>query len=146
MAELKRQGVTIGGLLQQSGREPNGRPRMELTDIVSGERILISQNLGTDSKACCVDVGGVAGAAMYLRRAIAARPDLLVINKFSGLEAKGEGLRAEFLEALSQGIPVLCGLSQRHREAFTAMTGGAGRFLAADIPALRRWWSGLKAA
>ena len=140
---LRGQGVAVGGLLQHSSREANGRPRMEMIDIASGERILISQNLGGRSSACCVDVAGVAAAAVLLRRAISGRPDLLVINKFSGLEAQGAGLRAEFLEALASGLPVLTGLSGRHRGAFEEMAGGAGMFLEADPAALTDWWSGI---
>ena len=139
---LRGQGVAVGGLLQRSSREANGRPRMEMIDIASGDVILISQNLGGKSSACCVDLSGVANASAYLRRAIAARPDLLVINKFSGLEAKGGGLRAEFLDALASGLPVLTGLSERNRGAFEEMAGDAAQFLPAEDGALRDWWSG----
>jgi nucleoside-triphosphatase THEP1 len=139
---LRGQGVAVGGLLQRSSREANGRPRMEMIDIESGDTLLISQNLGAKSSACCVDVTGVASASAYLRRAIARRPDLLIINKFSGLEAKGGGLRAEFLEALASGLPVLTGLSMRNREAFEAMAAGAAEFLDASEAALQGWWSG----
>ena len=137
---LRGQGVAVGGLLQRSSREANGRPRMELIDIASGDVILISQNLGGKSSACCVDVTGVADASSYLRRAIAARPDLLIINKFSGLEAKGGGLRAEFLDALASGLPVLTGLSDRNRAAFEEMAQGAAQFLEASDAALGDWW------
>ena len=139
---LRGQGVAVGGLLQRSSREVNGRPRMEMIDIASGEIILISQNLGGKSSACCVDLTGVADASTYLRRAIAARPDLLIINKFSGLEAKGGGLRAEFLDALASGLPVLTGLSDRNRAAFEEMAQGAGEYLAATDQALHDWWAG----
>ena len=136
---LRGQGVAVGGLLQHSSREANGRPRMEMTDIASGERFLISQNLGGASSACCVDVTAMATASAHLRRAIEARPDLLVINKFSGLEATGGGLRAEFLEALASGLPVLTGLSERHRDAFEAMAPGAAAYLEPDLKALEAW-------
>jgi nucleoside-triphosphatase THEP1 len=139
-AALQAEGVRVGGLLQRSSKEANGRPRMELIDVESGETFLISQNLGAESSACCVDPSGVATASLVLRRAIAARPDLLIINKFSGLEAKGEGLRGEFLEALAGGLPVLAGLPDRHRAAFEAMAGGAYHELAASLPALKAWW------
>lgn len=142
-ATLQAQSVRVGGLLQRSSTEPNGRPRMELIDIASGETVLISQNLGADSSACCIDPHGVAAGSMVLRRAIADRPDLLIINKFSGLEAKGEGLRAEFLEALASGLPVLAGLSERHRGAFEEMAGGAAEFLESDLAALTVWWNGI---
>jgi nucleoside-triphosphatase THEP1 len=137
---LRGQGVAVGGLLQRSSREANGRPRMEMVDIASGEAILISQNLGGKSSACCVDPAGVANASTYLRRAIAARPDLLIINKFSGLEAKGRGLRAEFLDALASGLPVLTGLSLRNRAAFEEMAEGAGDYLDPTGQALQDWW------
>jgi nucleoside-triphosphatase THEP1 len=115
---------------------------MEMVDIASGETILISQNLGGKSSSCCVDLAGIAAASTYLRRAIAARPDLLIINKFSGLEAKGGGLRAEFLEALASDLPVLTGLSDRNRAAFEEMAQGAAAYLEASDTALRDWWDG----
>lgn len=139
-AALKAESVRVGGLLQRSSKEANGRPRMELIDIESGEAVRISQNLGGNSSACCVDLGGVAAASQVLRRAIAARPDLLIINKFSGLEAKGEGLRAEFLNALASGVPVLTGLSERNRDAFEAMTGGIHTELVPSLTSLTQWW------
>lgn len=139
-ATLKAEGVRVGGLLQRSSKEANGRPRMELIDIESGEPVLISQNLGAKSSACCVDLTGVAEASLVLRRAIAARPELLIINKFAGLEAKGEGLRAEFLEALASGLPVLTGLSERNREAFEEMAGGVQTELEPALAALKEWW------
>jgi nucleoside-triphosphatase THEP1 len=136
---LRRQDHDVAGLLQQSGREANGRPRMDLLDIASGRRIRISQNLGRRSRACCVDADGMAQAAMALRRAIDSRPALLVINKFSRLEAAGGGLVSEFLAALAQGLPVLIGLSRRHQDAFAAATGGIGELLAAEPEALAAW-------
>ena len=54
---LRGQGVAVGGLLQRSSREANGRPRMDMIDIASGDIIRISQNLGGKSSACCVDLG-----------------------------------------------------------------------------------------
>ena len=137
---LRGQGVAVGGLLQRSSREANGRPRMDMIDIASGDIIRISQNLGGKSSACCVDLTGVADASAYLRRAIAEAPDLLIINKFSGLEAKGGGLRAEFLDALAGALPVLTGLSDRTRAAFEEMAQGTATFLDATDEALREWW------
>jgi hypothetical protein len=113
-----------------------------MIDIASSERVLISQNLGAKSSSCCVDPCGVATASLVLRRAIASRPELLIINKFSGLEATGDGLRAEFLEALASGLPVLAGLSERHRNAFEEMAVGAAEYLDATDRALRDWWNG----
>jgi nucleoside-triphosphatase THEP1 len=138
--ERVRGHARIAGLLQVSSREANGRPRMEMIDIESGQTIRISQNLGANSRACCVDVNGMAEAATFLRRAIQSQPDLLVINKFSGLEAKGGGLRGEFLEALAQDLPLVTGLSRGHQSALLEMTGGEGRFLDASIEALEAWW------
>jgi hypothetical protein len=119
---------------------------MELIAIGSGERFLISQNLGGDSRSCCVDVTGIAAAAAHLRTIVDALPELLVINKFSGLEAEGGGLSAEFLDAVAQGIPVLIGLAERHRDAFTEVTAGHGRFIAAHQRALEDWWAEVTAA
>jgi hypothetical protein len=140
VGSLRADGADVGGLLQRTGRQPNGRPRMELVDIRHGGVFLISQDLGRDSTACCVDPSGVAAAALVLKRELAAPPALLVVNKFAGLEAKGGGLLAELFEAVAGGVPVLTSLARRHQPAWEAAVQGAGTVLPPDAAALLAWW------
>lgn len=144
--ELRDAGVRVGGLVQHSRRDGAGHSQMELEDVATGRRYGISQRLGTGSSACCVDPGGVADASAVLRRDIADRVELLIVNKFSGLEAEGRGLAPELFEAVAQGIPVLTCLAERYRPQWDALTGGAGTMLPPDVAALQGWWREIAAA
>ena len=141
---LREQGVTVGGLIQRSVPLPNGHSRMELVDLISGRRYLISQDLGPGSSSCCLDPRGLAEASEVLRREIARRPALLVVNKFAGAESEGKGLLTDMFDAVDHGIPVLTCLSQRYKAQWDLLTGGAGTMLAPDDASLRAWWSSIQ--
>lgn len=136
---LLAQGFRVRGLVQESKREAGRKVAMELVAIDSGRRFSIKQNLGA-SDSCLVDTQGVAEASQVLRNALAERPDLVVVNKFSHLESEGQGLAQEMLALMAEGIPVLTTLSPGHLDAWERFTGGMARVLAADAQALNDWW------
>lgn len=139
--------LTVGGLYQVTEPRPEGGKVMVVVDIASGRRIRISQDLGQGSDACCLDPSGLAEAAMILRRAIADRVDLLIVNKFAGREAEGQGLAAETFEALSEGIPVLTLVSDRYLDDWRRLAGeDVGEELAPTLDALITWVNNLPAS
>lgn len=111
---------------------------MVLRDLDSGEDYLVSQPLGADSQACRADPQGFARASEVLRRALAAAPDLVISNRFGGLEAEGGGFRAELLELMAQEVPVLTAVPPRHLQAWLQFTGGAA-VLPAQAQAVEAW-------
>lgn len=140
-ADLKRRGFRVGGVVQRNTRcEDECANLMELVDVASGHAYGISQNLGRESQACRVDPAGVADASQAVRRAIAERADLIVVNKFAGLEASGEGLFDELLSAMSEGIPVLTSVGSRYIAEWQSFAGGSADLLAPEEEALWRWW------
>ena len=140
-AELRRRGFRVGGLVQRNyGTRGDCADRMELVDVATGRAFDISQNLGRESQACRVDPAGVADASHVVRRAVSERPDLLVINKFAGLEAHGQGLAGEMLEGIAEGIPVLTSVGSRYLNEWQRFTGGYCELLAPSEEALWRWW------
>ncbi len=139
-ATLRDDGVDVGGLVQRTSQDANGRPRMELKDLRSGRIYLISENLGAGSTACCLSAPALAEASQVLRREMERPPELLVVSKFAGLEAEGRGLAPEMFEAVTRGIPVLTTLAWRHKPRWDALTGRAGTMLPAEEEALWRWW------
>lgn len=141
---LRDQGVAVGGLIQRSEALPNGHSRMELVDLIGGSRYNISQDLGPGSQSCCLDPQGLAEASEVLRREIARRPALLVINKFAGMESEGKGLLMDMFDAVAHGIPVLTCVSQRYKAQWDRLTGGAGTMLPPEEPALWSWWSSIQ--
>lgn len=140
-ADLVRRGFRVGGVLQRTGFDSDGgKASMDLVEIDSGRVVSIMQDLGQGSAACSLDLGGVAEASGAARRAIAARADLVLINKFAKLERVGDGLAAELLAAMAEGVPLLTAVSGELVEDWLTMTGGRGDLLMPDLAALWRWW------
>jgi len=140
-AELIRRGFRVGGLVQRNhGAIDDCAEVMELVDVATGRAFDITQRLGRESQSCRVDPTGVADASQSVRRAVAERVDLLVVNKFAGLEAQGDGLADELLSGIAEGIPVLTSVGSRYLNEWQAATGGFSEWLAPTMDALWRWW------
>lgn len=112
--------------------------RMVLVDLHTRDEYLVSQSLGAASNSCRVDPQGFARASQVLRQAVDDAPDLVISNRFGGLEAGGGGFCAELLELMARGVPLLTTVAPRHVDAWTAFTGGA-TLLPAQGDALQRW-------
>lgn len=112
---------------------------MVLIDLESRAEYLVSQALGTASRSCRVDPQGFAKASEVLRRALEAAPDLIITNRFGGLEAEGGGFSAELLEILSRDLPLLTAVAPRHLAAWQRFTGGGAALLPAREEAVRAW-------
>lgn len=139
-AELRRRGFRIGGVVQRNEPAQTGCSQMVLVDVATGDRFNISQNLGRESQSCRVDPAGVAAASQAVRRGVEQRVDLLIVNKFAGLEANGGGLVQEMLAGLAEGIPVLTSVGGRYLAEWFAVTGGVTDPLVPTWGALWRWW------
>lgn len=140
---LLADGVRVGGLVQSHlpKREDGVPGGIELIDVKTRKSYKISQDLGRESFSCMIDPAGLAEATKVLRTARADNVDLMVISRFSGLEAEGKGLTDDLMSAVSEGVPVLIVVAKRHLEAWTEATGGLGTFLEPSLPALNDWWA-----
>lgn len=101
------------------------RGAMVLRDIETGDEYLVSQPLGPDSTACRADPQGFARASAVFRAALVENPDLVLSNRFGGLESEGGGFAAELLELMAQGVPVLTAVAERHLAAWHHFSGDA---------------------
>jgi len=138
---LQARGVRVGGLAQRTTRTAEGRKvGMDLIDLGGGLPRDIMQKLGRESRACSLDSQGLTEATAVLRDALAAGVDLLVVSKFSHLEAQGQGLAQDMLAAMAEGIPVLTLVPEGHVLDWLAFCGPIGRVLAPDMGACWRWW------
>ncbi|MBB4285103.1 DUF2478 domain-containing protein [Roseospira goensis] len=148
-AALRTRGVRVGGLAQRTTRTAAGRKTgMAVIDVGSGAAHDIMQKLGRDSRACSLDTQGLTEASAVLRRALAGGVDLLVVSKFSHLEAEGRGLAQEMFAAMAEGVPVLTLVPQAHAVDWLRATAPVGSLLAPRLEACWRWWGphGLYAA
>lgn len=138
-ARQRRAGRRVRGLVMTW---PDGGPEscgaMVLVDLDTREQYLVSQSLGPASAACRADPQGFARASEVLRRAGAEAPDLVLCNRFGGMEANGEGFRAELLDLMAADIPLLTVVSPRYAAAWSEFTGGAA-LLPARPEAVDAW-------
>lgn len=135
-------GRRVHGLLMhfpfgREGRDGCG-PQMVLHDIAGGARYVVSQALGRESHSCRADPDGFARASAVLRSALDARPDLVAVNRFGGLEAGGGGFSAELLQLMMADIPLLTAVAARYQDAWQTFTGGSV-LLPPRLDAVQAW-------
>jgi nucleoside-triphosphatase THEP1 len=140
-SDLICEGNRIGGIVQKNTKGEHGeRERMEVIDLMTGVAIRICQSLGSGAAACKLDPAGLAEAATAVSRAVAAKVDLVFVNKFSKQEAAGNGLRAEIAEAVMAGRPLLTAVPDKCYDAWTGFTGNFGTTLVCERRILEDWW------
>ncbi len=136
---LRAEGLRVGGLFQENLPGEAACATMQLVDLNRGERFVISQNLGPDSRGCRLDPRGVVDAGTQLNATLADAVDILVINKFGRGDAEGVGLRGTFAAAIDSGIPVLTAVRPPYVEAWTAFHGGLADGLTPDLEVVLAW-------
>ncbi len=140
VAVLREQGWAIGGMTAPFDEFHDECHRaMHLEDLSSGERIKISQDLGCAAGACALDHAQLVRAGRFITQALARPVDLVVVNKFGKLEAAGEGLRAELIEAMEAGIPLLTTVKPAVVDAWKDFVGEYGTLLRADHADVIAW-------
>jgi nucleoside-triphosphatase THEP1 len=135
-------GWRVRGLLQEVC-ETGGRCSVSLIDLAQGARYPISQELGKFSASCRVDPAGIAEASAVMRRAAAEGADLVIFNRFAGLEASGQGLAAEMLTIMAEGIPLLTTVPEKYFAAWQTFTGGLFTTLEPRLDVLENWFFGI---
>lgn len=141
---LQRAGWMVGGVVQlRKPRAAGGKKSMHLVDLRTGDEFPISQDLGPESRSCCIDPAGVATASRVLRQALADRVDLVAVNRFGALEATGGGFAGELLSLLSEAIPVLTIVAQKNLAAWLDFTGGMATQLPPTMAAMDAWFAQL---
>jgi nucleoside-triphosphatase THEP1 len=141
VAQLRDAGHHVLGIMKEPASTEPGtcKQDMILIDIDSGDRYNISQDLGACSEGCTLDPSVVTEASVVLRRALEARPDLIVVNRFGKLEMLGSGFHAEMIAIIEAGIPVITAVSTSHYSAWEAFTGGCAANIAPDADAIADW-------
>ncbi|MGY4567944.1 MULTISPECIES: DUF2478 domain-containing protein [Bradyrhizobium] len=138
--DLARHHVRVGGLVQRHFRNASGTHVILAVDVATGREISISQLLGSGAASCKLDPNGLAEAAVVVSQALRNKIDLLVISKFAKQEAAGRGLRAEFVDAITRGVPLLTAVPRKCLADWRAFTGDVGTLLHCDRQAVEKWW------
>lgn len=140
-AELARDGLKLGGLLQITTGERGGScaTSVHVVDLKTNAAFDIWQDRGPCARGCRLDEGGLADAEQILRAAISDRVDLLVINRFGRAESLGRGLRGCFDDALAAGIPIMTVVRAPYDAAWREFHGGMGTELDCSVENAVRW-------
>lgn len=141
--QLRDAGHNVLGIMKEPALNDPGtcKQDMILIDIERGDRYNISQDLGACSEGCTLDPSVVTEASVVLRRALAAKPDLIVVNRFGKLEMIGSGFHAEMIAIIEAGIPVITAVSVDHFPAWEEFTGGCAVNLPPEQTAITDWCS-----
>ncbi|KZC15592.1 hypothetical protein RHOFW510R12_00175 [Rhodanobacter sp. FW510-R12] len=137
---LRQRQRRILGLLQQYAGESEQKL---LVDIDTGERFPLSQDLGPGSRSCGLDPCGIAAASAVLRRALAIDSELVIVNRFGVMEVAGGGFAAELLALMSEEVPVLTAVAERHLVHWRSFSGHAALELPPRLDALELWFDRL---
>lgn len=122
--DLQAGGVRIAGYIQrESDTDLNRCPTTHLEDVVTGERHVISQPLGTGAKGCRLDPQALATLCGALQAKLEEGVDLVVLNRFGKGESQGHGFRAAIGQALLAGVPVLTALNDLYVQDFHDFAG-----------------------
>lgn len=138
---LRAAGFTLGGMnsADTEGGPWECRRPMYLCDLLTGETIKISQDLGPGAEGCALDTGQLALAGQSIHRAIAAGVSLIIVNKFGAQEAAGAGLRDELFAAAEAGLPVLTTVKPELTDAWCEFVGELGQLLPPDVDSVEAW-------
>lgn len=115
----------LGVVMRYRDQGPDRKRAMILIDIDSGTEYPVSQPLGTGAGACQLDPRGFADASAVFRDALRRAPEIVVCNRFGGLEAAGGGFADELLVLMASGIPVLTVVSEPYVAAWRTFSGNA---------------------
>jgi nucleoside-triphosphatase THEP1 len=146
IGQRRAEGLRVVGVVETHDPCAGACGDMAVTDLATGARIGIAQDLGPGSTACALDPGGVALACAAVQRALRTGADVVVLSKFGKLEAAGGGLRDAFRAALERGVPVLTTLHPVLRADWEKFAGDLAEEIALEPQALEKWWRDLSAA
>ncbi len=143
--ELASLGYRTCGTVQIN-TERGGHPcDMDVQVLPDGPVLRISQSLGANAKGCRLDPSVLETAVGQVTMRLNQGADVLIVNKFGKHEADGRGFRAVIADALSQGVPVIVGLSALNAEAFHVFTGDCAIALKPDRQEILDWLQSVSA-
>lgn len=123
-AALSADGVTVRGAIQTNA--PTGEDcHCDMTLEILGDDgpdVVISQDLGRESRGCRLDAGALEGAAQRVLDTL-PQADLLVLNKFGKQEIFGRGMVAVIAAAMDRDLPMLISVAPQQRAEFLAFAG-----------------------
>jgi len=139
--DLRRSGVRTAGLVQlDNWTGQSGDREVRTVVLSSGEVVPLAHDRNLGATGCGLDCGQLASIAKLIEAAIHEGADLVVINRFGKLEAKGKGLIELIQQAAEADLPVLIAVPEHRFEGWIKYSAGMSVRLPCRRAALDRWW------
>jgi len=123
VTQLQNEGYHLSGLRQRVLPTSGNGCGVRLQDINTGTYHRITQDLGTGSTSCNIDIGAVEQLAMAQCDALDDSVELVIVNRFGKRESEGGGFCTVIEKAVDLGIPVLTVVKQDWLSAWLAYGG-----------------------
>lgn len=126
--QLEAMSLRLAGVMQRDDlRAGRVGCNMLLDDLMSGETIAISQDLGPYARRCRLDVGELLRATHLVAAALDQRPDVPMLNKFGKTEAEGGGFCDFTAQAVEAPVLVLIAPPYCNLHQWRAFAGDLAR-------------------
>lgn len=149
VSALRRDRFRLGGAIQRNPAPADSLAAsdhshgccsdMLLVDLANGERVVISQNLGSEAQSCRLDASGLVELGGKLELTLDRSIDLMILNKFGRAEAEGGGFRGVIARAIDIDVPLLTAVRPLYREAWQCFHGGMAVDLAPEANDVLAW-------
>lgn len=122
---LAASGIGVRGALQTSETAGDDCHCAMTLHILGdgGPDVVISQDLGAESRGCRLDTGALEQAAQRVLDTL-ADADMLILNKFGKQEILGRGMVSVIAAAMERDLPVLISVAPQQHAAFAEFAGG----------------------
>ncbi|MGA8170778.1 MAG: DUF2478 domain-containing protein [Methylocystis sp.] len=135
------EGARVAGVIEEARcSEPGACKSLGVRDLVSGQTISISQNLGPGSQACNLDLSGLAKACALVEEAIDDGAEIVILSKFGKSEAARSGLYDAFKAAVFADIPIVTAVPAVMIGDWESFSVGLAQFVDCESAALETWW------
>ncbi|SDD97040.1 Protein of unknown function [Paracoccus isoporae] len=134
---LAAAGIAVRGALQTSDAAADECHCAMTLRILGddGPDVMISQDLGRESRGCRLDTGALESAAQRVLETL-PEAELLILNKFGKQEILGRGMVSVIAAAMERGLPVLISVAPQQQAEFAEFAGGlATKVKPADLDA-----------
>lgn len=141
--QMQSRGWKVGGIIQDVLYDESGaKIGVDAVALDTNDRFPIVRPSKEDLTAgtCGLDRSALTASSETLRRAVANKCDLIVVEKFGEREQLGDGLSDDIMAAMAEGIPVLVAVPAGVVDIWNEFTGGLASLLPSKIEALQAWW------
>ena len=140
----KAKGQRVQGYLQKEIMMPD-RCRCDtyLENLMNGDKLKISQDLGNGAKGCKLDNSILLQLTEIALKDLDQMPNLLIINRFGRSEAEGNGFRKVIEKAFDLNIPILTAVKDLYLDDWRLFSGELGQELAPSEDDIADWLNSL---